>query len=655
MPEAEFRRESGSVIKILEYAAPTLIGTLDSYKDSWYVTPDDKKFATVILIGPKDLNGARKGQIVLTEIVARGTVKNGFRHYGRIVEIIGYTGDPGIDIKSSLLSHGFTTEFPADVLKETEAIPEKPDARKYRGRRDLRGVRLFTIDGRDSKDLDDAVSIELLSGGADPASGEDPDGGAGISGGADPAGNEYPAGGEDQAAGAVPANRAIYKLGVHIADVAGYVKRGSALDAEALRRGTSLYYADRVAPMLPQKISNGICSLHPRVDRLALSVFMYIGADGRILKHEIFESVINSSHRLTYEEVWLMLDKRDPALLAEYADVADDLEEMRGLSDILREKRIRRGTLDFESAESEIKLDESGAPLSVEAAVTTFANRLIEEFMIACNETVAAHMTKAGLPFIYRTHAGPDAEKINHFIRLANNLGIKSGGIQEILLKSQDTNYKNLLSLLLLRSMAKAEYTPDNTGHYGLASDCYCHFTSPIRRYPDLMIQRIIKSYLKTGGVTRAERAGYEEILDGVCNKCSERERAADETERDIEAMKKAEYMKRFVGDEFDGTVTGITAFGMFVGLENTVEGLVRLYDMAGDYYIFNEDRYTLNGEYTGKIYRIGDAVKVALTRASPETRQIDFALVQTPEKKPDKKRRITYKNPSRPKKKPRR
>ena len=577
----------------------TLVGTLGKYRNNYFVIPDNKKIPSAISIHAKGLNGARKGQQVLVEITGHGGKGNDFRLSGKVLEVIGYAGEPGVDIMSIVLSHGFPAKFPDAAMLEAGCVPEKVDARRLRGRRDLRGARLFTIDGEDSKDLDDAVSIEPLM---PPAA---------------------------------------YRLGVHIADVAAYVAQGSALDHEALRRGTSLYFADRVIPMLPQNLSNGICSLHPHADRLALSVYMDIDADGNVLSHEIFESVVNSSYRMTYENVRMILEERDMPLRAEYAEILGDLELMGGLARILVEKRRKRGALDISAREAKLELDGGGVPISVEARKMSFANQLIEEFMILCNETVAGHMQETGLPFIYRTHEKPDREKIASFIELAHSLGLTrikpdrhsptagadSADLQEILGNARDSGYEKLISYLLLRSLAKAGYTPDNPGHFGLASDCYCHFTSPIRRYPDLLIHRIIKAHLKHGGLTKAAIAAYKCSLCGICESCSERERAADETERDIEALKKAEYMRQFVGDVFQGVVSGVTSFGMFVELENTVEGLVRVGDMRDDYYEFDARHYSLTGENSGKSYRIGDTVDVVLVRANTESRQIDFML----------------------------
>ena len=644
----EHAREYGVILAIAEYTIKTFVGEIGKQGEHYYAIPDNKKIAPAIGIRHRDLNGAREGQKALMEIVRRGAWSGdeGPRHFGKVVNVIGYTGNPGVDVASIIYSHGFTQEFPAAAQLEAEAVPDKVDGRRIRGRRDLRALRLFTIDGESAKDLDDAVSIELISdGGTGKTDGMNADADIGDAkypiykqskakkpvcklGGA-----KYPIYKQSRAKEPVcelgDAKHPIYRLGVHIADVSAYVARDTALDREALRRGTSLYYADRVVPMLPQKLSNGICSLHPHVDRLALTVFMYIDGRGRILDHEICESVINSARRMTYENVYLILEERDAGLREAHADILGDLELMRGLASLLRETRIGRGALDFELRECQITLDAGGAPLSVEAERSTFANQLIEEFMIACNETVASAITAAGLPFIYRTHERPDEIKIEAFIGLANGLGVQSQDIREILRLSKGAAHEKLVSYILLRSLEKAGYTAQNIGHFGLASGCYCHFTSPIRRYPDLVAHRIVKNYIKKGGMARGERAMYEGSLGAVAAACSGRERAADEAERDVEALKKAEYMKKFLGDHFTGSISGVTSFGFFVELENTVEGLVRVADMD-DYFVFDAERYILTGERTGSTYRIGDIVDVVLTRVNVESRQIDFMLLDS-------------------------
>ena len=698
-PRREAVKAYGKVVKVVAYAAVTLVGTLQSYQSTYFVVPDNNKITTVIGVKKKNLNGARKGQKVLVEITDRGAIDNGFRKFGTVIETIGFTGQPGVDIRSVTLAHGFADSFPDEALREAAAIRDGADMRTYRWRADLRGVRLFTIDGEGSKDLDDAVSIQLLTGGSratdageiagvgaggSVATGAGVGaGGSGATGAGDGSARACATSSDDGGICATGAGEsagvgaggicaigvgdgsaragdgmcdgsarvgAMYKLGVHIADVSHYVKPNSALDREALHRGTSLYYADRVIPMLPQRISNGICSLHPHADRLALTVFMYIDADGRILSHELFESVINSTRRLTYENVYRMLDGCDAGLRAEYSDVLGDLELMRELAEKLRRRRLARGALDLSAQESVIELDADGAPIGVKAAEYTFANQLIEEFMIACNETVATRFIDTAPAFIFRTHERPAGEKLQAFMSLAGSLGLDPGHgaetartaatasgesapsdagaeqrmLQRILDSARGGKYEKLVSYALLRSMAKAAYTAANKGHYGLASDCYCHFTSPIRRYPDLFIHRVIKEQLKRPGYKSRHTNSHADI-DGICEACSERERAADETEREITAMKKAEYMEQFLGDDFDGVISGITSFGMFVELGNTVEGLVRLTDMRDDYYEFDERAYKLTGVNTGKSYNIGDSIEVILARTSAASRQIDF------------------------------
>ena len=586
-------KSCGAVIRIIDDSPRRIVGLLgEAYPRGKYVTPDNIKIDRPVFIGKAGLNGASAGQKVLAEITDRGSKENGFALRGKVLETIGGAGEPGVDMLSIVMGHGFSTEFSDAVKSEAAAIPDAADARRFRGRLDLRAKRLFTIDGEDAKDLDDAVSLEKIW----------------IAGGSGP-------------------DETVYKLGVHIADVAGYVKRGSAIDREALRRGTSLYYPGHVVPMLPQKLSNGVCSLLPGEDRLAVTVFMYIGEKGGINSYEIHESVIRSAWRLSYEKVYLMLEKNDAALRAEYRNALGDLESMRELAGILRERRIRRGALDFEIREAAVEIGENGIPVDVRVAETTFADQMIEEFMIACNETVAAHLSGAGLPLIYRTHAEPEKEKIEAFADLSASLGFDYGDPQQILNAAKGTNYEKLLSYILLRSLDKALYTPYNIGHFGLASDSYCHFTAPIRRYPDLVTHRILKASLKNGGLTRADKEYYSASLESICESCSERERAADEAEREIETLKKVQYMARFVGQSFTGVISGVTAFGMYVELENTVEGLVRLSDMHDDYYVFDAKRYTLTGEDFGKVFRLGGAAEVTLMRADAASGQIDFHL----------------------------
>ena len=608
----ELGRIEGRVVKIIEQGVTTIVGTLKRVEDEYFAIPDNKKFCFVVEVPKEDLNDAREGQKVLVEITDRFGFQNSeisdlIGNYsddsvwstfplGKVIEVIGFIGDPGVDVLAIIKSHGFSTEFPKKVMKEADAINDIVSEKDIKGRRDLRGQRLITIDGADSKDLDDAVSIEPL-----------------VEGG--------------------------YRLGVHIADVSAYVKEGSALDKEARERGTSLYFVDRVLPMLPQKLSNGICSLHPNVNRLALSVLIDIDANGRVKDFEMFESVIKTTERMTYENVHKILEQDDKELKARYAHIAGDLELMAELTEKLWRNRLSRGTIDFSFSEAKILLDEAGKPIEIKVEELTIANKIIEEFMIACNEAVAERMYWADTAFIFRTHGKPDPEKIMAFKIFAGNLGFtlktKDGGVnpkelQAVVLEAKGSKYEKVINTVMLRSMAKAKYTRANIGHYGLSSEHYCHFTSPIRRYPDLMIHRLIKLAV-SGRLSGSTEKMYERVMPGICGHCSDRERAADEAERETENLKKVEYMKQFEGKKFEGVISNVTPFGMFVELDNTVEGLVRFSDMHDDYYEFIEDNYCLVGEKTGKTYRIGDIVKVFLARANVEARQIDFALLNKP------------------------
>ncbi len=452
---------------------------------------------------------------------------------------------------------------------------------------------MVTIDGEDAKDLDDAVSIEKLPGG-------------------------------------------ILRLGVHIADVSHYVTENSPLDREALKRGTSVYLVDRVIPMLPKKLSNGICSLNPRVDRLAFTVMMDIDSTGKVVNHEIFDSVINIDERMTYNNVYKILAEDDPELKERYDYLLDDFKTMEELALMLRNKRTARGAIDFDFEEAKIILDEKGRPTAVKRYEITIANKIIEEFMLACNETVAEHFYWANVPFVYRIHEDPDTEKIESFNEFVGNFGYHVKGInkihpkalQELLSKVKGKKEERIISTVMLRSLQKAKYSNHNHGHFGLAAKFYCHFTSPIRRYPDLIIHRIMKEYIK-GRVNQAREDFLNENLPETARLCSERERIAEEAERETEDLKKVEFMKEQEGEVFEGIIANVTSFGMFVELDNTIEGLVRMSDMEDDYYIFNDKQYCLVGERTRKTYRIGDLVRVKLVRADIANRQIDFILAE--------------------------
>lgn len=583
------RRAEGEVIRILKRSVTKVVGTYESSRYFGFVVPDDRRIPGDIFIPKDEVNGAKPGYKVVAEIVKWPEKRRNAE--GRIIEVIGDISETGTDILSVIKAYGLREDFPEDVMKQAESLPEKVNESMIRGRRDLRNYTMVTIDGEDAKDLDDAVSIEKLPGGA-------------------------------------------YRLGVHIADVSYYVKEGSPLDRDALERGTSVYLVDRVIPMLPKKLSNGVCSLNPHVDRLAFSVVMDIDENGKVIDHEIFESVIKTSERMTYTDVYKLLEFGDEDLMERYGYLMDDFNAMKELALILRKKRMDRGAIDFDFDEAKIILDENGKPTEVKKYEITIANRIIEEFMLVCNETVAEHFHWAGMPFVYRIHEEPDSEKIMTFAEFSRNLGYPLKGLnkihpralQAILEKVKGTKEETIVSTVMLRSLAKARYSHENSGHFGLAAKYYCHFTSPIRRYPDLIIHRLIKEELK-GELPEKREEQLQKILPEIARLCSERERAADEAERETEDMKKVEFMKDRVGEVFDAIIANVTSFGMFVELENTIEGLVRVSSMDDDYYIFDDAHFCLIGERTKKRYRIGDQLRVLLTRADIATRQLDFVI----------------------------
>lgn len=583
------KKSEGEVIKIIKRANQFVVGTFDLSRYFGFVTPDDRRLSGDVLIPRDEFNGAKPGDKVVAEIVRWPEQRRNAE--GRVNEVLGASTEAGTDILSIIRAHNLKEDFPDAVISEAATIPENVTADMAKGRKDLRNLKMVTIDGEDAKDLDDAVSIEKIPGG-------------------------------------------IYRLGVHIADVSYYVKEGTPLDAEALERGTSVYLVDRVIPMLPQKLSNGICSLNPGVDRLAFTVMMDIDSSGRVLDHDIFESVIKIDERMTYTNVYKILVNDDPDVKKRYEDFVGDFYTMQELALILRERRMIRGAIDFDFEEAKIILDEKGKPIDVKRYDITIANKIIEEFMLVCNETVAEHFHWANSPFVYRIHENPDPDKVEAFSEFIATLGYNIKGInklhprslQELLKKVKGKREERIVSTLMLRSLAKARYSRDNSGHFGLAAKFYCHFTSPIRRYPDLIIHRIMKEYLK--GMTKEREEELLEKLPDIAQHCSNRERAADEAERETEDLKKVEYMKERVGQIFDGVISNVTSFGMFIELDNTIEGLVRMSSMEDDYYVFNDKQYCLVGERSRKVYKIGDPVKVLVARADIALKQIDFTLV---------------------------
>ncbi|SEG08108.1 RNAse R [Caloramator fervidus] len=581
----------GEIIKILKRANTKIVGTFEKNKYFGFVVPDDKRIYQDIFISKSNINGAKNGDKVVVEVTKWPEKRR--NPEGKIVEVLGNKNKPGIDILAIIKKYNLPEEFPKEVEEYANSIPDEIPEKEIARRRDLRNLKIVTIDGEDAKDLDDAVSIERL-----------PDG--------------------------------RFKLGVHIADVTYYVKEKSPLDKEAFKRGTSVYLVDRVIPMLPKKLSNGVCSLNPRVDRLTLSCVMTIDQNGKVVDYEIFESVIRTCERMTYTDVTKILRDKDEELIKRYEYLYEDFKAMEELCNILNRKRMQRGALDFDFEECKIILDDRGRPIEVKPYERDIANRIIEEFMIVCNETIAEHMFWTGIPFVYRIHEDPDHEKIMHFNEFVHNLGYKvkfakdihPKMLQEVLESAKGKKEQPIIDMLLLRSLKQARYSPDCTGHFGLASKYYCHFTSPIRRYPDLIIHRIIKEHLK-GKIDENRIEKLRTIVEKAAKQSSEMERLADEAERETEDLKKAEYMAERIGEVYTGIISSVTHFGMFVELPNTIEGLVHINNMNDDYYIFDENLYALVGRETRKIYRLGDEVKVKVYKVDVDNRNIDFVLVE--------------------------
>jgi ribonuclease R len=514
---------------------------------------------------------------------------------GEIVEILGHKNDPGVDILSIIRKHGLPEAFPEVVLKEAEAIPDTISEEEIKGRHDLRERPMVTIDGEDAKDLDDAVSVERLENGN-------------------------------------------VRLGVHIADVSYYVKEGSALDREAYERGCSVYLVDRVIPMLPKRLSNGICSLNPKVDRLTMTCDMEIDGEGNVVKYEIYPSVIRTRERMTYTNVKKIVVDEDPELIARYQPLVDDFRLMADLAMTLRRKRMRRGAIDFNFAEAKVIVDEKGKPIDIVKRPRTIAEQLIEEFMLAANETVAEHFFNLGVPFVYRIHENPDAEKLKAFYEFITSFGyavkgkpdqVKPHALQALLEKVQGKPEEHVISTVMLRSMKQAKYAAENIGHFGLAAPFYSHFTSPIRRYPDLLIHRIIREVLSKGFLSSERIDELNEYLPDAAQQSSIRERIAVDAERETQDLKMAEYMMDKIGKEYDGIISSVTSFGIFVELPNTIEGLVHISFLTDDYYHYNESSYSLIGERTGRLLRIGDRVRIKVSGVNIDERKIDFELLE--------------------------
>ena len=589
LPEQSGKRAEGTVLKVLERGIKELVGTFQQSRNYGFVVPDNQRFLYDIFVPREYTKGAVNGHKVLVELTDYGT--GGKNPEGHIKEIIGHINDPGTDILSIVYSHELPLEYPEKVLHQAERTPDTVSEADRAGRLDLRDWQMVTIDGEDSKDLDDAVSLTFEGG--------------------------------------------LYHLGVHIADVSNYVQENSALDREALRRGTSVYLVDRVIPMLPHKLSNGICSLNQGEDRLALSCLMDIDENGNVVSHRIAETVVCVDRRMTYTNVAKILEDHDAAVIQEYETLVPMFEKMRQLSDILRKKRKKRGSIDFDFPETKIILDEKGTPVEIKPYERNVATKLIEDFMLIANETVAEDFYWQEVPFVYRSHENPDPEKMQKLAVFISNFGygmktmrdeVHPKEVQKLLTRIEGSPEETMIARLTLRSMKQAKYTTECTGHFGLAAKYYCHFTSPIRRYPDLQIHRIIKDVLR-GRMNQEKLAHYEAILPGVAEQSSKTERTADETEREVEKLKKAQYMQARIGKVYKGIISGITGYGLYVELPNTVEGMVHVSNMEDDHYYYREATYDMVGMRTGKEYKLGQKVKIRVLDADCEARTIDFVL----------------------------
>lgn len=598
LPRSGGKRREARVIRVLSRGFTRIVGTYEKSRNFGFVLPDNEKFCGDIFVPAERSKGAVDGHKVVVEITDYGqTGLNGRRRNpeGKVVEIIGHINDPGVDIMSIVRAFDLPTEFPEKVLNQAQRVSKPVSEADRAGRKDLRAVQMVTIDGEDAKDLDDAVSVSKENG--------------------------------------------IYHLGVHIADVTNYVQENSALDKEALNRGTSVYLVDRVIPMLPHVLSNGICSLNQGEDRLALSCLMDIDEEGQIVNYEIAETVICVDRRMSYTSVKKILEENDREECLRHETFLPMFRQMEELAFILREKRRKRGAIDFEFPESKIILDGEGHPVDIKPYERNVATKIIEEFMLAANETVAQHFYWLELPFVYRTHEIPDGDKIQKLTVFLNNLGyyMKTGGktkeihpkeIQKLLDKVEGTPKEALVSRLTLRSMKRASYTTHCSGHFGLACDFYCHFTSPIRRYPDLQIHRIIKEQLR-GRMQEERIAHYDGILDEVAKHSSAMERRADEAERETDKLKKVEYMEKHLYEEYEGVISGVTKWGIYVELQNTVEGLVHISKLPGDFFYYREENYEVTGAKTGKTYSLGQVVRVRATDADRMAKTIDFELLE--------------------------
>ena len=579
--------------KIFELEKNTIVGTYQKSRNFGFVVPDDKKLGTDIYIAKKDAMKAKNNQKVVVEITKLPKADKSAE--GKIIEIIGYIDQAGVDMLSLVKEYDLPYEFPEPVIKEAKKISQEIDEKDIVNRKDLRDEEIFTIDGEDAKDLDDAVNVKKL-----------------------PNGN--------------------YILGVHIADVSHYVKEGSFLDKEAIARGTSVYMLDRVIPMLPVELSNGICSLNVGKDRFAISCIMEIDKNGQVVSSDIFKSVINVTERMSYTNVQKILDNSDKEVVARYSKYIEHFKLMEELAHILKKRREKAGSLNLDIPETKVILDERGFAVDITKYELKFANEIIEQFMLTANETVAEKFFWLEAPFIYRVHEAPDMEKVSELNKFLFNLGyrvkckkeeVHPTAFAEVLNEVKGKPEERVVSTLVLRTLKVARYESENKGHFGIASKYYCHFTSPIRRYPDLFIHRIISRYLKQGyNLDDEEIAKYSSQATKYAEESSEREKIAQKVERESVDIKMAEYMESHIGEEYDGIISSITSFGVFVELENTVEGMIRFDKLGDEYFIYDEDHKTLLGEKTKTMYHIGDKLKIRVIRADKNSRQIDFERV---------------------------
>jgi ribonuclease R len=590
--ETSGSRKEGTIVRIIERGTKQLVGTYTESKNFGFVIPDDKRIISDIFIPKNAAMGAVEGHKVVVKITAYP--QDRMSAEGEVIQILGHKNDPGVDILSVIHKHGLPMMFPADALDQANNVPDTIDPKDLENRRDLRNEVIVTIDGADAKDLDDAVTVTKLDNGN-------------------------------------------YKLGVHIADVSHYVTEGSPIDVEAADRGTSIYLVDRVIPMIPHRLSNGICSLNPKVDRLTLSCEMEINAKGEVVKHDIFQSVIKTTERMTYFDVNRILEDKDEELFSRYEALIPMFQDMGELAAILREKRMTRGAIDFDFKEAKVLVDEDGQPKDVVLRERSTAEKLIEEFMLAANETIAEHFHWLNVPFMYRVHEEPKEDKLERFFQFITNFGYTVKGkandihpraLQQILEMVQGQPEEVVISTVMLRSMKQARYDAESLGHFGLSTEYYTHFTSPIRRYPDLIVHRLIRTYVINGRVDADTQAKWREKLASIAEHSSNMERRAVEAERETDELKKAEYMMDKIGEEFEGMISSVTNFGMFVELPNTIEGLIHVSYLTDDYYRYDEQHYAMIGERTGKVFRIGDEVTIRVVKVNKDERSIDFEVV---------------------------